>query len=380
MLIKTKYSQKFNNAIQEICQPVRSELVEIFDSILEEIGQDIFQIYLIGSAARGEHVSKKMSGVSVVYSDVEFLVFVKRNKKVNLGFIQKTIEEVHSRSKVKGMCYKYDVGIFHVFRRFFMPKSLWYMELIELGVPVYSKKFQGKLGFMPSSRFDFGNLNELLLIRMWNLLKAREKTADKVELRMNINRNAMELITILVFHLRQDIFGYQNRMNIFSKIDAPQPVKSFLLESYQERYEDFQSKDNVEVLTKKFIYTYLYTFSKISQIDNIKEIEFYLTKNFDPDLLWKQVSGIFKESFLKKIRRLYLDFKFFRNCKYTIFDSLIFCLKDKLRPQLLFGQIRFIGAEIYEIEDELPLIWIEKKAMESKKSITQLTTLYLTGR
>jgi predicted nucleotidyltransferase len=378
--MKIDYSPRFNDVLEAVCQPVRLELIEIFDSICKQIGQDIFQIYLIGSAARGEHVSKNISGMCFVYSDVEFLVFIKKNKKANLEFIEKIIQEVQSRSKIKGICYKYDVGIFHVFRRFFMPKSLWYLELVEVGVPVYSEKFQEKLGFMPFSKFDFGNLNELLLIRMWNLLKARKKTTDKFELRMNLTRNAMELVTILVYHLQQDIFGYQKRINFFSGIDAPQEVKNFLIECYQERYENIQSKDNIEVLTKKFIDTYLYTFSKVIKLKNTSEIEFYLTNDFDPDSLWKHGSGMFKESFLKRVRRFYLDYRFFRRFEHSIFDSAVFCLKDKLRPQFLFGLIRSIASEIYEIEHELQPIWIEKKIMESKKSITQLTTLYLTGR
>jgi len=188
---------------------------------------------------------------------------------------------------------------------------------------------------------DFGSLNELVIVRLWNMLVHMndgfiKNTNTKYEdfiIKFYYARNILDILTILLPQYNVLKGGYKNRTNYF--------VKSFHTPEWKIYKDDFLKATMLKVDLKDdltlehaqdiFYSGYLNLISDISGLECHNNIDLLESKK--KNLMKRK---IFKEKLIRSLRRRYIEFKLFREYyKYSL-KSLVLFSNDGLRVNLLF--------------------------------------------
>ena len=119
------------------------------------------------------------------------------------------------------------------------PPTLWAYEAKMLGVVVFGKDVRKDLKDVGIENIDFGSLNELVIVRLWNMLVHMndgfiKNTNTKYEdfiIKFYYARNILDILTILLPQYNVLKGGYKNRTNYF--------VKSFHTPEWKIYKDDF---------------------------------------------------------------------------------------------------------------------------------------------
>ncbi len=323
--------------LDEFCYPkeVVQHLKTIFEKTIETLGDGaIFSIVLIGSTARGELSYRFNSDNTLdIFSDYEFIIVLKRGGRLSVSIVEilkANLSELKRNFHIRSPLFDIDFGIVSITKLKITPNTLWAYEVKENGVEVYGN---GALKYLKTTNIrnlDFGNLNELIIVRLWNMLLHTDSRA----LSEDISRYSKFVLT----------FYYAR--NILDILTIYLPNKNILAPSYSERFRIYRElTDNcaandlgqfgmahdlklkltghltLEESQNTFINGYLALASSLSGFSHSHDTMYRL----DELINIMREKCIFAEKFVRKIRRKKLEG-----------DVCIFFLKKKKScPQVL---------------------------------------------
>jgi hypothetical protein len=328
--------QLFNRYPREI----KKILFDLFESILSVIDvKNVVSILLIGSTARDELSYLHGENGFDIYSDFEFVVIVKRmmtrDSKKKLDSI---LDQLIKKWSIKSPLFHIDYGISTYTKFVHTPPILWAFEAKYLGVVVFGKDVRADLIDVNIENLDYGNLNELIIVRLWNMLIQVKNTflystqSDYEEfiLKFFYARNILDVLTIYLPNKGFLIGGYKKRTDHFSKKCTDEKWHEFVKKI--NKVTDFKLllKDSLPLLDlqKQFLNGF------ITLVEDIAGLKGSIIKS-NEQVRRLQKNQIFKEKIVRRLRRKYIEFKLYRGYyKYSL-NSMKLFTRDNLRINLL---------------------------------------------
>jgi hypothetical protein len=334
---------------------IKTHLCELFSLAIDCFDlNNLISILFIGSGARCEMSFKVYQDKLDIFSDYEFVLIVKRQPlSYEVKIFNEKIEKLEEKWNIRSPLFHVDYGISKLFKFKLTPPTLWAYEAKEFGIVVYGENVKKYLPEVTIDNLDYGNLNELIIVRLWNMLlhvnngfiKGTNNEYENFIIKFYYSRNVLDILTILLPNYGILKGGYSSRLNYFvNKFDNRKWKK---YESDFKQITDFKIKlhDKVEleevqeIFYKGFLELAL-DISNIGAIDSLESLE-----NYDNNKLIKK---IFKEKLIRSLRRKYIDLKmvnyyykfsnksllfiFFNNTKVTLLLTLFYIHKSIKLP------------------------------------------------
>ena len=337
------FNTQFLNLISRYPSDISCIFKSIFESLLSIVpDEDLYSVLLIGSSSRNE-LSYSNKDTLDLFSDIEFLIITKKpllqDKISSIDYAMKSLEKsINSRSPL----FHIDYGISTINKFRLTPATLFSYEVKNLGVLVYGEDARNDLKKITLSNLDFGNLNELIIVRLWNMfinvnnnyLNNNANSYEKFIVQFFYSRNILDILTILLPNKGVLIGGYRNRLNFF--------IREFddnKWNDYKDGFGaatnlklDLEVKISIEEAQGLFLSGYINLISDLSGIDNVYNLD-DLEKKFS-DIVR---SNIFKENLVRTLRRKYIEFTLFIKYYKSSLSSIKFFFNDKIRFNLLFS-------------------------------------------
>jgi predicted nucleotidyltransferase len=222
---------------------VRDFLGQLID--LPKLFEDkrIISVILHGSTARGEFSCAKMDSNIFPLSDIEFLIVVqKRDLELEHEISNRILSLKKKLYAPKNPFFHMDFAFISLskFRR--NPKTLRSFELQETGINVCGQNIIKKAPKVTLKNIDLGDLNEIILVRLWNILLylplafLNENIQIKQSLFFSymLYRNALEIPTILLPNMGILLAGFKKRVNYIESISAPHIIFEFFSKDFAE--------------------------------------------------------------------------------------------------------------------------------------------------
>lgn len=213
--------QEEQRFVETMLTQLTARLAELFEG-----NENIVSVMLIGSAARGELSLKiKDDGAADIFSDVEFLIVV---DKPTPALFSREVKGVCSRLErelnIRSPLFGFDFGILTKQKARMTPKTLWAFEVREFGKTLIGEDVQDLFPKVEVESIDLGNLNELILVRLWNMFLHLPKNVIKGEAtdyelqiaKIYYARNVNDVPTIFLPHIGLLIGGYRARYDALS--------------------------------------------------------------------------------------------------------------------------------------------------------------------
>ena len=169
---KTLLSNDIHKLISLYPIIIQKHFLELFDTILATLDlNNIISILFIGSGSRNELSFKVNNDDLDIFSDYEFVIVVnKMLSQSEFNILNKKFRELEKKWDIKSPLFYIDYGVSTLSKFKLTPPTLWAYEAKKLGVIVYGKDVRKDLVDVTLSSLDYGNLNELIIVRLWNML------------------------------------------------------------------------------------------------------------------------------------------------------------------------------------------------------------------
>ena len=315
-------------------------LLELFTAVIAEIpNKYIYSILLLGSTSRGELSYIETNDSLDIFSDFEFVVIEKSKiPSENLHAMQHSLKELERVWQIKSPMFHIDFGISSINKFKITPRTFWSFEVKSTAIVIYGEDARKLLPKVTLENIDFGSLNELIFVSLWNMLlqisprMLAEKDNDytRFVIQQAYARNILDVISILLPNKGILSAGYENRLRQFKKTS--------ISESWNE--DTFK----IEAATTYKLHPQKTSFSQINFqgpfIDGYKKLLSDLTgENFGEGGLSKIKSELFKEGTVRRLRRHYLEVKLFIKYYKCNFRKISLIFGDKIKigiTQILF--------------------------------------------
>lgn len=345
-------NQKFN---LEFCDNYGypKEIKKHFEFILKRIDDcwgldNVISIILYGSTSRGELSYTVEDGELELFSDYELEVITENS--VSKDKIDKLKKSLGKKA------FDIDNPLFHVDISTNTKLSFWIKTKLDRRIAVFETKENGTilygdnlLDMLPIinlKNLDFGNLNELILIRLWmQLLYLPEgfiggNLGEKESrvLKYFLARNALETLTIFLPNEGILLPNYKSRVEYFVQNYAnnsifPRGYLKFIKECYTAKKE-LRFSMSIEEYYKNMLEGYLALIEYLLGIESTSDTINNRIKKVN-DALLRGKSDFLNDNFLSKFRRKRREYRIWRNMlKHNIFKSIKWLFRDK-RPYII---------------------------------------------
>ena len=395
-------SEEYKSLIDQYPKIVQKQLDKVFNTAIEVLGEEkIKAIILVGSAARSEiSFIEKSDGIDI-YSDYEYVVVTQGIiPSYLIHRLKKRNESLEVEFGVKSPLFSIDFGVSSFKKWKLTPPTLWAFEVFACGVTVFGDDVKGYLGPIGIKNLDMGNLNYLILVRLWNMLVHLPKncivgTPSKYEIfiaNFYYARNILDILTVYLPNQKILRAGYGNRFIEF------QGLESIIFDKHEQsiimQANDLKLNKNCGLgfdSAKKVFFTgYLKLLAHVSNTDEW---------DLSPDSLMGFLDSVslknpFDEKMMKKGRRIVNETKmyfnllcekldkerllwFFIDKRYCVLGALIslhavflsqFTIAEKKKfiniatehiEKLVLRKIDFVSSDIFHRVDELRRILLE---------------------
>jgi hypothetical protein len=321
---------------------IEEHLYELFNSILNSLNiNNIVSILFIGSASRGE-LSFQFGEKGIdIYSDYEFVIVVKKIlKKQDYDSLNNLFRRLEKKWLIKSPLFQIDYGVSTLFKFKHTPPTLWSYEAKNLGVIIYGSDVRGNLATVKINNLDFGNLNELIIIRLWNMLihinngflKKENNEYENFIIKFYYSRNILDILTILLpnYGILKD--GYQNRIEYFSNSFNEPRWNKYKIDIIKASNLKLNLIDDISLSESQTAFNHgfvelLFDIANLGDNTSIQKLE-------DSKYIFLK-NKIFTEKIMRKMRRKFLEFKIFQNYYKFNPNSIKFFFNDGLRFDLL---------------------------------------------
>jgi len=341
--LSNKVSVEAKELFDKYPEIIKNHLNELFESILDNLDLDnIVSILFIGSGSRNELSYKIQEKDIDIFSDYEFVIIVnKMLSQKEFDKLNKIFRSLEEKWDIKSPLFYIDYGVSTLSKFKLTPPTLWTYEARNLGVIVYGRDVRQDLVDVTLSNLDYGNLNELIIVRLWNMLvhmnnefiKKDNNEYEDFVIKFYYSRNILDILTILLPNHNILKGGYKNRTKYF--------VEEFKDENwncYKNNLEKITNlkvdiEDNITLEESQDIFNngFINLIADISSLDNIKDIE---DLENDRNIIVK--NNLFKEKIIRTLRRKVIELKLFRNYYKYDLKSIGLFMNDKIRINLLF--------------------------------------------
>lgn len=363
------------------------EIKRHLEFILKQIDEyldldNVISVILYGSTTRGELSYTVEDGELDIFSDYELEVITET--KVSRNKIDKLKKSLARNAfGITNPLFHVDISIntkLSYWIKTKLDRRIAIFETRENGVILYGDNLLDMLSDINLKKLDFGNINELVLIRLWmQLLYLPEgfirgdlgETESKV-LKYFLARNALETLTIFLPHKGVLLPTYKSRVEYFVKNYAnnsifPERYSEFIEECYNVKKE-LRFGKSIEEYYKNMFEGYLAL------------IEFLLGHERTPDNINKRIKKIndalyrgkkdfLNDNLLSKFRRKRREYKMWKDMlknNSNTLQSIKWLFKDK-RPYILgflINMHRFLYNKFLSGENEDYSIISAKRFME----------------
>ena len=260
-----------------------------------------------------------------MFSDYEFLIIAKKSNSFSSEQVNKLKTELKWLKQsfdIKPPLFDIDFGIASVEKFKFTPPTLWAFEVKTLWILMFFGKDARKLlSEINLNNLDFGNLNELIIIRFWNMLlhiseNVLRDSASQYEqfvTKFYYCRNILDIITIYLPNKGYLIGGYENRLEIFNNDQSEmwQGLKDKFVKAH-----DFKLNLIDKITDKEAQVGFFNGFISLARfIDSGLEEKVFINTSKDLTEILNQLHGtaIFNEKMIRRLRRNYMELKIFLN-------------------------------------------------------------------
>jgi len=386
---------------------IQRQLAQLFDVVLSTIPKNkIYSIIMLGSTPRGELSFKIQGGDVDIFSDYEFVIVYKTPfSPAELESLDKRLSELVGGWAVRSPLFHVDYGVASKAKFRITPPTFWTFEVKKTAALIYGQDARKLLPAVTISNLDKGVLNELILVRLWNMLLCinegfiRRDETDYERFTVNISyaRNALDILSILLPHEGVLLASYESRAAYFAEHDHADDwgqyksrfaaANRFKLNNYDEAF----AKGEFQSLFLDGFTKLLFALSGEPNPDplNIRRIDF---------------DKIFSEKMVRKLRRKYMDFRLFATYYNMSIGKLSTLWKDSLRPKLVATllymhysldirldgekQIDFLKAAFYQfgtISNEKSINWSDDESFVDnwnrlRRKILDMMVVWFYGR
>lgn len=191
-------------------------------------GPHLHSVLLIGSGARGE-LSYRFGpqGELDMLSDVEFAVVTRRVwKRAEAERLKKAAKEIERRFGNRSPLFKIDFGVSYLRKFSLTPPTFWCFEVKRQGKVLHGKDPRDRLPDVTLANLDLGNLRELILVRLWNMLlwvnepclRAYGSDYERFILKFCYTRNLLDVLSIYLPHVGVLEDGYAGRDDALARV------------------------------------------------------------------------------------------------------------------------------------------------------------------
>ena len=348
---KKLLTEEFYSLTSKYPIEIKNHLCELFSLAIDCFDlNNLISILFIGSGSRCEMSFKVYQDKLDIFSDYEFVLIVKKQPlSCEVKIFNEKIKKLEEKWNVRSPLFHVDYGISKLFKFKLTPPTLWAYEAKEFGVVVYGDDVKKYLPEVTIDNIDYGNLNELIIVRLWNMLlhvnngfiKDTNNEYENFIIKFYYSRNVLDILTILLPNYGVLKGGYVSRLNYF--------INNFENKVWKKYKDDFTKITNFKIklddqvelgqVQEVFYNGFLDLVLDISSIGDIDSLE--LLKNAKNSRL---IKNIFKEKLIRSLRRKYIDLKlvkyyykfskksipfvFLSNTKATLLLTLLYAHKS----------------------------------------------------
>lgn len=328
-------NNEFIQSIEKYPIPIQIQLKEIFATIFNNVDESLIKsIILIGSAARGELSYSHEENNIDIFSDYEFIIVTHKIIPPQISNnLKRSFNSLEKKWNIRSPLFSVDFGVASSKKWRFTPPTLWTFETKQKGLVVYGKDVRQDLVDINIENLDFGNLNQLILVRLWSMLihvplHCIFHNASEYEWftgKFFLARNILDLLTIYLPNVGILESGYDRRLNSFIRIKNnlfDENELKFIVEAHNLKLRNIDKLDYSEAYF--FFYSgYIKLLAFIAKVDM-----WDLSPSSLKDFIKKvEKTGIFKDGLIKKILRFKAEFYIFRKSPYI--KNVLWLFKEK---------------------------------------------------
>lgn len=199
---------------------VAAQLAQIAAHFQQVLGANLRAILLIGSAARGELTYRRHAHGLEVYSDYEFIVWVKRRNRASEKPLDDGLKRLTQGFGYRNPLFHVDYALREARHLRRHNRTLFAFEAKETGIPLLGQDPRPLLPTVTLADLNHADLREILIHRLVAMTFALEPAhfsghASEAEtdlLRYALCRNALDILTIIVPFSGSLIPTYRRRL------------------------------------------------------------------------------------------------------------------------------------------------------------------------
>jgi len=220
--VKREYNLTFCESYEYPAE-VKTHMYQILDAIVDK---DIYAIMLMGSTCRGELSYCILDNRIEILSDYEFMIITRKplnNKRKRE--IEERIDLLERQFCMKNALFHIDFFCCTVGSVQRLPHIIRYFELKRNAVAIFGVDIRNLVPNITIDNLDIRDTNELLWVRLWEVLKALPKNLlvgkvtafDEMTLKYIFCRNVLDLTTLMLPNEGVLIPTYKQRVDYIEK-------------------------------------------------------------------------------------------------------------------------------------------------------------------
>lgn len=367
---KNKFTQEFYDLISNYPKEIRSHLIEIFNVVTHIVSSDnLISVILLGSTARNEiSYIKDVEGIDI-FSDYEFIIIVKEKiDDKTLKDLKSQILNLEQKFGIKSPLFHVDFGVSTLMKFKFTPRTLWAFEVKDHGVTVFGEDVKKMLPTITIENLDFGNLNELIIVRLWNCLISlnnnfiynNNSQYEDFVIKFFYSRNILDILTILLPHNNKLIPGYKNRssffLNHFNQSHWNSYKPGIRRATDLKLNPKYKTKFKLKNAQETFICGFINLLVDILDIDCSHD---YRWQDIEKIILRIEDSSIFKEKFIRRARRKVIELNIWKNY-YKLDIQYLKIFKGEFIRKNLLAYLLYLHISILEDVAETRMDYLKK--------------------
>lgn len=321
---------------------IEAHLHQLFGTVLDTIPSNcIYSVLLLGSTPRGELTYIKTEGDLDVLSDYEFVIVTERKiPRPTLRLLDDKLLALTKSWAIKSPFFHIDYAVSSKRKFKLTPPTFWAFEAVHASAVIYGNDARRLLPNVTIKNLDLGNLNELVLVRLWNMmlflndgvLDGDANPYEKNTVKMAYARNSLDVISIYLPNQGVLTPGYEARMQSYTAVEK-RSIWRDLTPLFKKATRHKLSPADHEISLSEAQQLFLLGFGALLFEFGKKEFEkntIASKKYFDLNL-----KSALKEKFTRTVRRKYMDLKVFR--RYYKYDlrRVNVLYKDVFRKKLI---------------------------------------------
>lgn len=334
-------------------------LEEIRKTVLEIVPANaIYSILLLGSTARGELSYRFDDGKLDIFSDYEFIIV--SNKKISNGILSRlddALENLSTNWDIQSPFFHIDYGIATVRKFKLTPPTFWAFEVKSASIPIFGADARELLKPITLANLDTGNLNELILVRLWNMLlqvnpsiiQGFSETYEEECVKIAYSRNALEVVSIYLPNQSVLLPGYRSRISAFNSLGGKSPfseISELLAKATKQKIDCSASYLTLEEAQFTFLEGIQLL---ILHLGEYKDKDSFVNGSEPENHALKKA---LQEKSVRKLRRKFLETKTFaKHYSYSI-SKIGILFQDKIRIPLIKTMLNMHLALKHGISDE----------------------------